>query len=140
MGKIKELDLLRYSAFFTGLYIDNSGEENKIIFRKSYNQEMGPLDNELIRVTRQGKIIPQEDPLWEDIQRAVRDERWEVDPFYLGKDEDVMEFTLDIGVEWIDALDSLIEEVLTDSNSTPESALEIQIFTQIKCQRNRMRD
>ncbi len=46
-----------------------------------------------------------------------------------------MQFTIEIEDSWLDTLDSLISDVLSEPTSSLESALEFSIFAQIREQR-----
>ena len=73
--------------------------------------------------------MDEESPLWIEIGEAVKEAK-------LGKQLDykTVEFTIKIDKNWIETLEQLIEAVLADSQSSPEGALEANIFKQIQQQ------
>lgn len=50
-----------------------------------------------------------------------------------------MKFIIEIEKDWIDVLDILTEMVLAGEKASPEEALEVAIFKQIKEQRERFK-
>jgi len=75
----------------------------------------------VVNVEKSGEPVGYEASIWHEIQESVNE--WE---------SESAKFTIEIHKEWFEALESLTEWMLNGSKTSPEEALEIAIFSQIK--------
>lgn len=124
MGTIRNVEAHSRTEWLSAAYTDSAGVEYEAVFTRTYDYNSRCETREVVNIEKDEDEIASDSPLWKEIQEAV--EAWET--------EDV-EFTIKVGKEWLESLDSLIEQVLVCSPSSPEEALEAAIFSQIKGQR-----
>ena len=112
--------------WMSGIYTDSNGQEYEFVFTRTYDLNSRHEEREMVNVEQGCEPIDCENPVWKEIQKAISE--WE--------SED-MRFTVEINREWIEALDNLTEQVLVCSPLSPEEAIEVSVFSQIKQQRQK---
>ena len=123
MGTLKNIETQSTLEWMNAIYVDDSGLEYGVVFTKYFDENIGYENREVVNVEKDDVPVKYEEPIWNEIQEAVNN--W--------KDEN-MKFTVEISRDRLDALESLTEWVLAGSKASPEEALEIAIFSQIKSQ------
>lgn len=126
MGTLRNIEFQSSLNWMNAIYVDNSGVDYEVVFTKYFDENIGCENREVVNIEKDDTPVNYEEPVWNEIQEAVNN--W--------KDENV-KFTVEINKEWIEALESLTEWVLAGSKASPEEALEIAIFSQIKSQYKR---
>lgn len=130
MGALKNIETQSTLEWMNALYEDEAGEY-EVVFTRSFDENIGYESRELVNVEKDGTPIFPEDPIWNEIQGQIQAAE-------LGSSHRTMKFSVEISRDWHDALDSLIELVLAGSKASPEEALEIGIFSQIREQRDKI--
>ena len=124
MGTLKSIEVQSTLNWMNALYEDDTGEY-EVVFTRSYDENIGYESRELVNVEKDGTPVFPESPIWDEIQKQIQ-------AVELERNCDSIKFSVEISKDWLESLDSLIELVLAGSKCSPEEALEIGIFSQIK--------
>lgn len=125
MGTLKNIETQSTLEWMNSIFTDDSGEEYEVVFTRSYDMNIGYESRELVNVEKEGTPVFPESPVWDEIQKQIQSVELE-------RNYDSIKFSIEISRDWLEALDSLIGWVLAGSKASPEEALEIGIFSQIK--------
>ena len=129
MAEIRDIEVQSYTHWINGRYVDASGQEYEVVFTRSYDENIGYESRELVNVEKDGAAIDSDDPIWKEIQEQMQTVEFEETPDYKN-----IQFKILIDKGWLETLESLMEMILNSSQSSPEEALEVVIFSQIKVQ------
>ena len=125
MGEIINTELQSSTEYFSALFI-TKGNVYDLVFARHNECNLGWESKELVNVQERGEDIGECDPLWKEIEKHLSE-------ITMGQpNEDVFSFSLQISRDWLDAMQSLIENVLAGSRSTSEEMVETAIFSQIQ--------
>ena len=127
MGEIINTELQSSTEYFSALFI-TKGNVYDLVFARHNECNLGWESKELVNVQERGEDIRESDPLWKEIERHLGESSMDQ------SNEDVCCFSILISRDWLDALNSLSENVLAGSRSTPEEMVETIIFSQIRKQ------
>lgn len=125
MGNLKSIEVQSILEWINSIYTDDSGEEYEVVFTRNYDMNIGYESRELVNVEKEGAPVYPEAPIWDEIQKRIQ-------AVELERSCNSIKFSVEISRDWLESLDSLIELVLAGSKCSPEEALEIGIFSQIK--------
>ena len=129
MEPIHDIELLSRSEYFAAEYVDPTGKAYDIVITRHVEMNIGWEGMELASIQFHGDNIDDE-TLWKEVEQQLQTIHLE-NP----KAMDSVCFTVEIGREYLDTLDHLVQLVLADAPYSPEEALEASLFTQIKRQR-----
>ena len=72
MGKIENVEVQSYTEHVTASYTDDDGQEYEIVFTRTYTENIGYEEKQLVQVEKDGQDISSGDPVWERIQEHVK--------------------------------------------------------------------
>ena len=72
MNKLRHLELGQSVKWFNAIFKDN-GKEYDVVFTSTYDTNIGFHEKELVNVMLDGEDIPSKDPVWRDVEKAVRE-------------------------------------------------------------------
>lgn len=126
MGQLKNIEVQSTLEWMNAIYVDDAGQEYEVVFTKCFDENIGCESRELANVEKDGSTISYEEPVWNEIHGQVQAVELNC------SSQDSIKFTVEISKDWLEALSSLTKWVLAGSKASPEEALEIAIFSQIK--------
>ena len=128
MTKLSQIEVQSYTLCLTANYQDDDGEEYEIVFTKTYEDNLGYEEREVVNIEKDGNVVDLDNPIWEEIEKAVKQlTREETEPYR-------KRFTIEVEQSWLDALQGMADAILQQPTHTPEGALEFSIFAQIQKQ------
>ena len=127
MAGIKNVEVQGFTQWINSTYIDDLGQEYEVVFTKSYTENIGFEERTVVNIEKSENVVYDGDPIWDKIRKAVEEFEEEA------KDGE-KEFTVKIDMNWLKTLSELIEQILVCSPCSPEEAIEVGIFRQIKKQ------
>ena len=126
MSSINDIELQSRSGYFTATYITDDSTCYDIVFCRLEERNLGWESVELVNVQERGEDIRESDSLWNEIEKLLGEISMDQ------PHDDVCCFSILISRDWLDALNSLSENVLAGSRSTPEEMVETALFSQIQ--------
>jgi hypothetical protein len=125
MGTISEITLQSSTEYFTASFI-TEGMVYDVVFTRHNECNLAWEAKEVVNVQLRGADV-QDDDLWKDIHEHLGN-------LPDGSDPEIVQFTIELGRDYMDILGQLMKQVFAGSYSSPEGALEAMIFSQIKAQ------
>ena len=126
--KLKDIQIHGKTEWLNATYIDATGEEFHVVFTRSVDENSSHELRELTTVEQAENSLSCEHPIWNEIEKLVVEAEWEETIDYRN-----VHFVIKIDRNWLDVLQELTDQVIANNSVTsPEEALEFEIFNQIK--------
>ena len=132
MSKIENVEVQSWSEWVSASYLDSEGREYELVFTRSYDENGGFEQCELVNIEKDGKMIDSDKDIWHEIQKQLENLDWEGCSEFRS-----VRFTIEVDRDWLETLDSLVEMVMSNPGLSSEGSLEVSIFSQFKTQRNK---
>ena len=122
-----EIEKYRSTEYWNAIYVDKNGSEFYVVFTLDYDYNSQYGQRELINIEKDETTVPKDHPVWETVGELVKDLALEEKPNYKE-----IEFRFRIDKNWLETLEYLTQQIIDGGTASPEEALELMIFQQIK--------
>jgi len=77
MGIISAIEVQSHTMWVAANYEGDDGEEYEVVFTKTYEDNLGYEEREVVNIEKDGKEVDLENPVWEEIEKAIKQLRTE---------------------------------------------------------------